>query len=92
MVLRELPMTTNELNAMPKALRILAAEIKSPDHVPAMCLRDAASMIESLRWAIETTITENLNLADGDICTLKRLKDVVSFKLPSENDQTQQPL
>jgi hypothetical protein len=27
-------------------------------------------------------------LPDGDICTLKRLKDAVNFSLPSENDQS----
>ena len=30
------------------ALRVLASEIQSPDHVPAMCLRDAADTIEYL--------------------------------------------
>ena len=78
-------MTKAELNDMPKALRLIAEGIKAPDHVPAMCLRDAAAMIESLRWAIETTIMENLHLADGNNCTLKRLKDAVCFSLPSEN-------
>ena len=77
-------MTIVELNAMPKALRLLAAQIQAPDHVPSMCLRDAAAMIESLRWAIEATIKENLHLADGENCTLKRLKNAVSFKLPPE--------
>lgn len=72
-------MTQSELNAMPKALRTLAAEIQAPDHIPAMCLRDAAAMIESLRLAIETTINENLHLADGEVCTLKRLKDAVGL-------------
>ena len=37
-----------ELKDMPKALRILANEINAPDHIPAMCLRDAATIIESL--------------------------------------------
>ena len=37
-----------ELQDMPKALRVLASEIVAPDHVPAMCLRDAAAIIESL--------------------------------------------
>ena len=41
-------MTQNEITAMPKALRILAAEITAPDHIPATCLRDAAAMIETL--------------------------------------------
>ena len=72
-------MTAKELNYMPKALRILAAEIQAPDHIPAMCLRDAACMIESLELAIRTTIDENLHLADGDICTLKRLKDAIGY-------------
>jgi hypothetical protein len=30
------------------ALRILANDIHSPDDIPAMCLRDAANMIEEL--------------------------------------------
>ena len=72
-------MTAKELNYMPKALRILAADIQAPDHIPSMCLRDAACMIESLELAIRTTIDENLNLADGDICTLKRLKDAIGY-------------
>lgn len=37
-----------ELQDMPKALRVLANDISAPDHVPAMCLRDAAAMIEAL--------------------------------------------
>ena len=70
-------MTRAEIEAMPKALRILAAEIKAPDYVPSMCLRDAAAMIESLVWAIESTLKENAHLADGDICTLKTLKTAI---------------
>jgi len=72
-------MTAKELYHMPKALRILAAEIQAPDHIPSMCLRDAACMIESLTLAIRTTIEQNLHLADGDICTLKGLKDAISY-------------
>jgi len=33
-----------------------------------------------LRAAIMATISENLHLADGDKCTLKRLKDAVGYK------------
>lgn len=40
--------TGRALEAMPKALRLLADQITAPDHVPAMCLRDAAAMLESL--------------------------------------------
>ncbi len=39
------------LAAMPAALRELADQIDSPDDVPAMCLRDAAQLIEQLREA-----------------------------------------
>lgn len=70
-------MTSAEIAAMPKALRLLAADIKAPDHVPAMCLRDAAAMIESLVFAIKTTLAENAHLADGDVCTLKLLKEAI---------------
>lgn len=49
-------MTTAELDAMPKALNILANQIQAPDHVPAMCLRDAAAMISSLRLAVADAI------------------------------------
>lgn len=72
-------MTAKEIHHMPLALRILASEIQAPDHVPATCLRDAATMIESLAYAIRTTIEENLHLADGEICTLKKLKDAIGF-------------
>ena len=72
-------MTAKELHHMPKALRILAGQIQAPDHVPAMCLRDAACMIESLELAIRTTIEQNLHLADGDTCTLKALKDAIGY-------------
>jgi hypothetical protein len=44
----------------------------------------AARCIE-LHSAIRETIMDNLHLADGDKCTLKRLKDVIKFKLPPEN-------
>lgn len=37
-----------------------------------------------LREAIRETIMENLGLADGDICTLKRLKDAINFELPED--------
>ncbi len=73
-------MNINELNAMPKALRILANDIEDSDHIPAMCLRDAASVIETLKAVIEETLEKNRHLADGDVCTLKILKDAVGWK------------
>lgn len=44
------------LDAMPGALRELANQIESPDDVPAMCLRDAAELIESLRMAVADAV------------------------------------
>jgi hypothetical protein len=43
---------------------------------------------DRLAEAIRLTLMENLDLCDGDICTLKRLKDAIGFDLDSEeNDQ-----
>ena len=44
-------------------------------------LKFASIEIAELRHQIRQTITENLHLADGDVCTLKRLKDAISFEL-----------
>lgn len=38
-------MTDPNIHAL--ALRLLAAEIQAPDDIPAMCLRDAADLIEA---------------------------------------------
>jgi regulator of replication initiation timing len=46
-----------------------------------MELRHAKIEIAELRHQIRETIMENLHLADGDKCTLRRLKDAISFKL-----------
>ncbi|CAB4158688.1 hypothetical protein UFOVP736_62 [uncultured Caudovirales phage] len=46
--------------------------------------------LAELREQVRLTIMENLHLADGDVCTLKRLKDSINFDLDSqENDQVQ---
>jgi hypothetical protein len=37
--------------------------------------------ISELEDSIHQTIMENLHLADGDVCTLKRLKDTIGFSL-----------
>ena len=45
--------------------------------------------LAELREQVRLTIMENLHLADGDVCTLKRLKDSISFDLDSpENDNS----
>jgi predicted nucleic acid-binding Zn-ribbon protein len=45
---------------------------------------EARDQRDRLAEAIYKTIMENLHLADGDDCTLKRLKDVIQFELPNE--------
>jgi thymidylate kinase len=43
-----------------------------------------AAAYRELQEAIHSTIAKNLHLADGDDCTLKRLKDIIKFKLPED--------
>jgi uncharacterized protein (DUF433 family) len=38
-----------------------------------------AAAYRDLHKAVHDTITENLHLADGDECTLKRLKDAIKY-------------
>lgn len=40
----------------------------------------AQAKFDRLESAIRQTIMENLHLADGDVCTLKRLKDAIGFE------------
>lgn len=42
-------------------------------------MREAADKIESLEDAIKETIEENLDLADGENCTLIKLKRAISY-------------
>lgn len=49
-------MTKSELDAMPLALLELAGQIDAPDYVPAMCLRDAAAMIQQLRRCVADAV------------------------------------
>lgn len=49
-----------------------------------MRLETVESERDKLREAIRLTIMENLDLADGDVCTLKRLKDAIGFDLPDD--------
>ena len=44
-------------------------------------LKYASIEIAELRHQIRETLMENLHLADGDDCTLKRLKDAISFEM-----------
>jgi hypothetical protein len=46
-------------------------------------LNNVTEQRDRLAEAIRLTLMENLDLCDGDICTLKRLKDAVGFDLDS---------
>jgi regulator of replication initiation timing len=56
-------------------------------------LKFASIEIAELRHQIRETLMENLHLADGDDCTLKRLKDAISFDLEDscENEEHVRP-
>lgn len=45
--------------------------------------KDAWTKYHDLREQVRLTLMENLHLADGDQCTLKRLKDSIGFDLDS---------
>ena len=49
---------------------------------------DAERQLDRLEAEIRLTIMENVHLADGDVCTLKRLKDAIGF----EFNESLQPL
>ena len=49
---------------------------------------DAERQRDRLEAEIRLTIMENVHLADGDVCTLKRLKDAIGF----EFNEALQPL
>lgn len=42
--------------------------------------RDALRLCEAIR----ETLMENRHLADGDVCTLKKLKDAIHFEFPED--------
>lgn len=42
--------------------------------------------LAGLREEVRFTLMENLYLADGDVCTLKRLKDAIGFDLDSSEN------
>jgi hypothetical protein len=47
-------------------------------------LTTATEQRDRLTEAIRLTLMDNLDLCDGDICTLKRLKDAIGFELDSQ--------
>jgi hypothetical protein len=86
------------MNTTPETDALIAADLHHLEHdetCPAsaywrmanLC-RDMERQRDKLRHQIRETIMENLHLADGDQCTLKRLKDAIGFDLDDENEKT----
>jgi len=67
-----------------KALQILATDIQSDDGVANSAIAEAALRLSELIQGIHETLIDNLHLADGDNCTLIKLKKLVNFQLLSE--------
>jgi hypothetical protein len=62
------------------ALYSLSEHIENEQSQVKACIKDGAERLAMLFDAIYLTLTENLHLADGDVCTLKRLKDAINFE------------
>lgn len=67
-----------------KALQILAVDIQSDDGVANTAIAEAALRLSELVQGIHETLMDNLHLADGDNCTLIKLKKLVNFQLSPE--------
>jgi hypothetical protein len=63
---------------------MLSEDIYSEDGVANACILEAAVRIKTLVEGIREVLTENLHLADGEDCTLLKLKKLISFQLPEE--------
>jgi hypothetical protein len=69
-----------------KALFMLARDIESEDGVANACIQEGAHRIAELTAGIREVLLENLHLADGENCTLAKLKKLINFELPKDED------
>ena len=69
-----------------KALFLLARDIESEDGVANACISEAASRISELTAGIREVLLDNLHLADGENCTLIKLKKLINFETPKDED------
>lgn len=77
-----LTLTSEDVDRMDRANADLVVQANRLESA----LKCAAIEIAELRHQIRETIMENLHLTDGDDCTLKRLKDAISFELEDSCD------
>jgi len=61
------------------------------NHATGTPLSKMTEQRDRLAEAILLTLMENLNLCDGDICTLKRLKDTIGFDLANYDSIFRKP-
>jgi hypothetical protein len=67
-----------------KALVILSEDIQSDDGVANACILEGASRLSELIRGIKEVLIENAHLADGEDCTLIKLKKLINFEFPKE--------
>ena len=67
-----------------KALRILSVDIYSEDGVANAAIAEGALRLQELVDGIKEVLMDNLHLADGEDCTLLKLKKLIKFDLPIE--------
>lgn len=67
-----------------KALLILSEDIYSEDGVANACILEAALRLKELSEGIHEVLMENLHLADGEDCTLLKLKKLINFTHPEK--------
>jgi hypothetical protein len=66
------------------SLYILSQDIQSDDGVANACVAEAATRISELVQGIREVLLDNLHLADGEDCTLIKLKKLIKFVEPFE--------
>lgn len=67
-----------------KALLILSQDIQSEDGVANAAIGEGALRLSELVEGIREVLMDNLHLADGEDCTLIKLKRLIKFDLPEE--------
>jgi len=67
-----------------KALWILSQDIQSEDGVANAAIGEGALRLSELIQGIREVLMDNLHLADGEDCTLIKLKRLIKFDLSEE--------
>jgi len=68
-----------------KALYILSEDIQSEDGVANAAISEGALRLSELINGIKETLYDNMHLADGNNCTLLKLKKLINFEFPEES-------